>query len=1045
VVDRLRAALADRGENLCFARHPIRWLGKGVLQADRPIEALSAHLDNAEDLLEAIESALELSGLPGELWNTFEEIQAILDFAVRARPLAERQLLGVLTQGPPAAAFDALADHLGAKAQDLAQARARTAFWKEPLSPDDTQNALARAQGFEKSIFRCLQPAFWRLKKTLLNRYDFDQHAVAPSWSKILKDLVTRHEAQAAFDAVRDQARKQWRGEDVEACCSLVAELRADRRSAHASIKGLVQRIADSAEAGALVEHLAGVHPRFNELDTTLRSLLAEHEQFDFPELAQVLAELREQSGVLAELSPLLGELVELPEAFRHALRRAELPLGDFEAAIGHKSVSQVYRLDRAISRFDGRLLARKMDQLENRYRDWLGLNARCIRAAVRQKFLEHVNLSSLPTSQLDADQKAFKKSYAAGRRDLEHEFGKTMRYKSIRELAAGDTGQVVRDLKPIWLMSPLSVSDTLPLDPELFDVVIFDEASQSPLEEAIPAIYRSHQVIIVGDEMQLPPTTFFAAGRTEDQRVIVEEEGERIEVDLDSDSFLTQSAQNLPSTLLAWHYRSRFESQISFSNAAFYGGDLFTIPDRQRAMSNQVEIRVTAAEQGAANAAALLAGSISFHFMQNAVYGERCNPSEAAYIAQLVRALLRRETRLSIGVVAFSEAQQTELENALSRLADEDPDFALRLEGEYVREENDVFCGLFVKNLENVQGDERDIIIMSVCYGPDAGGRMLMNFGPINQRGGEKRLNVIFSRAKHHMALISSIRHHDITNDYNDGANSLKNFLHYAEAVSKGDAATARRVLENLNPLSRKALAPLSQGDAVVEGMAAALRTRGYAVELNVGQSKFRCDLAVRRPSDSLHQLGILVDTEGHYANPNLLDRYLMQPSILRAFGWRFALVLTKDWYHNPEDVLIRIEKLLEGPGGGEELEPPDEEPVAPSAPVDSEKPAATPSAAPVPAGEPLAVTQGLGSPVEPALVPAPSPGSVRRFEFIGGSSRKFWEISSSGNSFTVRFGRKGTVGQSQTKTFGDQAKAKREAEHLIGEKIRKGYTEVE
>jgi REase_MTES_1575/AAA domain len=244
----------------------------------------------------------------------------------------------------------------------------------------------------------------------------------------------------------------------------------------------------------------------------------------------------------------------------------------------------------------------------------------------------------------------------------------------------------------------------------------------------------------------------------------------------------------------------------------------------------------------------------------------------------------------------------------------------------------------LFVKNLENVQGDERDIIIMSVCYGHDANRRMLMNFGPINQRGGEKRLNVIFSRAKHHMAIVSSIRHPDITNDYNDGANSLKNFLHYAEAVSKGDEATARRVLENLNPLSRKALAPLSKGDAVVEKLAVALRERGYAVDLNVGQSKFRCDLAVRSKLDSMYQLGILVDTEEHYANPSLLDRYLMQPSILKAFGWRFALVLTKDWYHTPDDVLVRIEKLLQGQDAAEEVMPDIDEPEEVFAPVASE-----------------------------------------------------------------------------------------------------------
>ena len=126
--------------------------------------------------------------------------------------------------------------------------------------------------------------------------------------------------------------------------------------------------------------------------------------------------------------------------------------------------------------------------------------------------------------------------------------------------------------------MSPLSVSDTLPLDPDLFDVVIFDEASQIPLEEAIPAIYRAAPGHRRGDEMQLPPTTFFATARNDEESFVVEEEGEQIEMDLDSDSFLTQSAQNLPSTLLAWHYRSRYESLISFSNAAFYSGNLYTI-----------------------------------------------------------------------------------------------------------------------------------------------------------------------------------------------------------------------------------------------------------------------------------------------------------------------------------------------------------------------------------------------------------------------------------------------------------------------------------
>ena len=990
---------------------------------------------------EAMESALELSGLPGELWDTFEEIQTILEFAVRVRPLAERNLIGVLTHGPAEQTFSAVVTELDKKAKALQKAQEKTAAWREPLSPDDTENALAQAQAFEKSIFRFLQPSFYRLKKTLQARYDFSKHGVAPAWSKVLGDLSAHHKAAAELETLRQKAAADWRVDDAEAFRAQVAEMQSHARLAHPSIKALLKLLAESEEAGGLMENLAGIHDRFTALDQTLAATLAEHEQFEFPELADVLGKLRERTGALAELSPILGELADLPDNFTHALRHAPVPLNEFEAAVGHKSLNQLYREDRSVNRFEGRTLFRKMEQLEKRYREWLTLNARCIRMAVRQTFLEHVNVSSLPAAQLNPEQKVFKKSYAAGRRDLEHEFGKTMRYKSIRDLAAGDTGQVIQDLKPIWLMSPLSVSDTLPLDPELFDVVIFDEASQIPMEEAIPAIYRSHQTIVVGDEMQLPPTTFFASARTEDESVIVEEAGERIEVDLDSDSFLTQSAQNLPSTLLAWHYRSRYEALISFSNAAFYSGNLYTIPDRQRAIADRPELIVTANEQGSANVDALLARSISFHFMENGLYEDRRNPNEAAYIAQLVREILKRDAKLSIGLVAFSEAQQGEIESALSRLAEEDADFAARLENEYVREENDVFCGLFVKNLENVQGDERDIIIMSVCYGHDANDRMLMNFGPINQRGGEKRLNVIFSRAKHHMAIVSSIRHHDITNDYNDGANSLKNFLHYAEAVSKGDEATARRVLENLNPLSRKALAPLSRGDAVVEGLAAALRQRGYAVDLNVGQSKFRCDLAVRDDAESMYQLGILVDTDGHYANPNLLDRYLMQPGILKAFGWRFALVLTKDWYHDPDGVLVRLAKLLHGEEMAGESEPAEEISETPSPPQPTL--ASTPSAPPVTtpfvaAGEPPAVVPPRVPPASP-----PIPGAVRHLEFVGGSSNKFWEITVAGNAFTARFGRIGTAGQSQTKTFADEMKARREAEGLIAEKVKKGYVE--
>ncbi len=573
--------------------------------------------------------------------------------------------------------------------------------------------------------------------------------------------------------------------------------------------------------------------------------------------------------------------------------------------------------------------------------------------------------------------------------------------------------------------MSPLSVSDTLPLAPDLFDVVIFDEASQIPVEEAVPALYRAPQVIVVGDEMQLPPTNFFSAARAvEDDTLEVEEGGERVAVSLDADSFLTQSAKNLSATLLAWHYRSRSESLISFSNAAFYAGNLYTIPDLTLPAPEQAEILVRAPADASINCGSLLGRPLSFHFMERSPYEGRRNGGEAAYIAQLVRELLRRETKLSIGIVAFSEAQQGEIESALETLAAEDSAFGGRLEEEYAREEDDQFCGLFVKNLENVQGDERDIILLSICYGPDPNGRMLMNFGPINQRGGEKRLNVIFSRARHHRAVVSSIRHHAITNDYNDGAAALKNFLHYSECSSRGELRLARGVLESLNPLTRKQLAPANGKDAVSLQLAEALRAAGFVVDEHVGQSRFRCDLAVRTGDSRHYCLGIIVDTAGHYANPNVAERSVTQPGILRAFGWQVALVLTRDWYHEPQAVLDRIKRLIRGE-------------VEPTVELDYDLPPPVPGNT-GPTAIPLAPTSTLPPSVAGAT------GRRRRLELIEGRSSKFWEVSSDGVNVTVCYGRIGAQGQTQTKTFDTVERAGREVEKLTAEKLRKGYKDA-
>jgi len=408
---------------------------------------------------------------------------------------------------------------------------------------------------------------------------------------------------------------------------------------------------------------------------------------------------------------------------------------------------------------------------------------------------------------------------------------------------------------------------------------------------------------------MQLPPTNFFGSGGSDDDdSVFFEEENEVVEYDIGADSFLTHSSKTLPSVMLGWHYRSRSEALISYSNMMFYQGELNTIPDQNTNLEERAAINLSGDTDFPDNSKEILTRSISYHFMQDGVYENRQNTIEANYIAHSIRAILNQDTGKSIGIVAFSEAQQQKIEEALGALANQDEDFKYKLELERDREEDGQQCGLFVKNLENVQGDERDLMILSICYAPDKKGKMRMNFGPINRVGGEKRLNVIFSRAKHHMMIVSSIKSDQITNDYNEGASSLKCFLDYAEAISRGKVEIANQIISRSSPTN----ASREQTDHCEATLAEALEAKGYIVDRNIGQSQFTCDIALRLPQDKKYRLGILLDGGEHYDINPPLERYFLRPEILRGFGWNIHTVIAKDWFHEPEQVLNSIDLMM-------------------------------------------------------------------------------------------------------------------------------------
>ena len=915
------ACVKDIQPDGILANHPLSVLSPEIAREERPLERITAAAEAAQRHFERIDATLGESRIPSDRWGTFAKARTLVEYAKHVAPITQAGQLSLLDPDNPRSAEFAREMGRYKTAQDAVdEAQEATKGWRNKLPAEEVPIALEQARSFEGSLFAWLKPAWWRLRGVLKRSYDFKSHVVRPSWTHVLAALEKEYALLADLDKEGKAIAAAFGIEaDIGDLSTWTAALRESLGAAPEWIEAIHADLLKSDAVAATVEHVVAADEPLTGLETDLGRIL--HEPDDRP-IDRLRADLETAIDALDDLPPFLqclSEIADAGEALGRALRTAPLTLSQLEAAIAENCLQEVYLAEREVRRFSGAALRRHVGRLEEAYSEWLDSNAAEIRRLAHRRFQESVQKASLPAAKLEPEEKEFRKRYNRGRRELEHEFGKSMRYKSIRDLVSGDSGEVVKDLKPVWLMSPLSVSDTLPLDTAYFDVVVFDEASQITLEEAIPSIFRATQAIVVGDEMQLPPTDFFSAKRNgeDEEELLVEEEGELVQYDLESDSFLNHAAKNLPSTMLGWHYRSRSESLISFSNWAFYDGRLLTVPEESISDRPRQPIRATAPTDAAIGAKELLERSVSFHFMENGVYDKRRNRAEADYIAHMVRELLKGDSGRSIGVIAFSEAQQGEIEGALARLAEEDTEFGSLLEAEQEREVDGQFVGLLVKNLENIQGDERDVIILSVCYGHGPNGKMLMNFGPINKSGGEKRLNVAFSRAKHHMAVVSSIGFGAITNDYNTGAACLKSYLRYAEAVSTGDAESAARVLRGMSRWHEEGGEDEERGAPGVDPVAAqleeALAARGYAVDHAVGQSHFRCDLAVRRDGDETYRLGIQLDGPAYYEQDDLLERDMMRPKLLRNFGWKTAFVPAKDWHENSEKVLEEIVHLLE------------------------------------------------------------------------------------------------------------------------------------
>jgi very-short-patch-repair endonuclease len=449
----------------------------------------------------------------------------------------------------------------------------------------------------------------------------------------------------------------------------------------------------------------------------------------------------------------------------------------------------------------------------------------------------------------------------------LRREVQKSRKHMPLRELF-DEVSTLVTTLKPCFMMSPLSVAQYLRHGSIEFDAVIFDEASQIMPQDAISSIIRGEQVIIAGDSKQLPPTSFFQADV---------ETADGVREDLES--ILDEASTVLPEKRLLWHYRSRTNELIEFSNAKYYDGALRTFPDNN----------------------ADDAMGVDFVYVEDGLYdrgGSSTNQPEADRVLELVREHLRERPDKSLGVVAFSSAQAQAIRDTIEEARGQDPELDAFVS------EDDALEGFFVKPLENVQGDERDALIFSVGYGPDEAGKISMNFGPLNQTGGARRLNVAVTRAKEHIQVVSSLQPGDIDLQ-RTGRGGVEDFKHYLEYAKHGEDALTRSDSESQF---------LQFDSEFEEAVYTALESRGLDVSTQVQSSGYSIDLAIRHPDEpGTYVLGIECDGAAYHSSKTARDRDRTRQTVLEDLGWTIHRIWSPDWASNKSREIDAIESKVE------------------------------------------------------------------------------------------------------------------------------------
>ncbi len=606
----------------------------------------------------------------------------------------------------------------------------------------------------------------------------------------------------------------------------------------------------------------------------------AAHDRHSLKEFAETFSEsFNELKSYDIALESLTPELRQVAEAIEKSILDGKLAHSEDWGNVFERSVLAVWASDLEPKHAVITLIrSGQVDALREQYKTLLKSKADyCVYALKRQVGVE------LETS----DGSKFK-------REINADVNRSRNRYSIRKLNEKFIDRSsFRAMLPVWLVSPEVVSDIFPLQKGLFDVVIFDEASQCKVEHGLPAIYRGKQVIIAGDEKQLPPSSLFESTvdeePTEDENAHATEEPSLLS--LAKKTFLYKSH------MLEWHYRSKHQELITFSNEVFYSGRMKIAPN------------VIPFKRGNRPA-------IAWHAVSG-FWEDRTNREEALKVIERMKYFLSQEEPSTVGVITFNAPQKELILDLIDKICLEDPEFNELLQEDKKRP---IDSQLFVKNIENVQGDEREVILFSVAYArSEPNGRVNQNFGSLNSKGGENRLNVAITRAIKRVEIVASIdpeRDLNVSMSANAGPKILRNYLRFANAVASEDFDRSDLILREINSNVK---ARETGGANITESpfedeVLFELQNLGFTVHTQVGQSGFRIDMAVVHPNDAgRYLLGIECDGAMFHSGISVRERDVFRQKFLEDRKWTIHRIWSTNWWDNKDKEIRKLREIIE------------------------------------------------------------------------------------------------------------------------------------